>query len=151
MLSGIRSLLRPRRLMLTGAGVLLVAALLGVFVLLRGSPGLEVPPDITAKAAYPIYLPRQLPGTYTVDPKRLTLIENGGVAFSDTDNTNTPIAFTEQKRPKNINFNEFYHQNIKDGKILDNMTHATFVGKTFDNKTNVVSVVTDETWIMATT
>ncbi len=143
-----------RKALLYGGGLMLVLILAVGGTLLwlqKNRPTVDVPESVSTNLSYTIYLPRQLPGTYTIDPDSFTRIEGDGVAFRANDNTETPIVFTEQRRPKTVNFSEFYLQNLKNGKVLDNMPYATFTGKTFDGKTNIVSIVTDDTWILATT
>ncbi len=120
------------------------------FVLSR--PPVTISKDIRAKLSYPIYVPKKLPGNFHILPPSITIAEQDVVIFRAEDGTDSSITFSEQKRPKDLNFTEFYQQSIKDGKIIENSTtYPAFLGKTFDNKTNILSIVTPETWILATT
>jgi hypothetical protein len=141
-----------KRALLVIIGLLVIGGAVTTFLILRGErPPLALPEKVHSKVTFPVYIPRRLPGNFQIAPESLAIAEKDVLVYQAKDSAETIMSFTEQKRPKDLNFTEFYHENMNEGKVLDNTPYPTFTGKTFDNKTNMLSIVTDETWILVTT
>ncbi len=130
---------------------MLVAAGFGIGLWLAslGGKDLIIPKSIKEEVSFPIYVPGRLPGNYQVNADSFTLNE-ATLIFSATDAAGSRIVFTEQPRPQDFNFDTFYKEQLKDPEILSDVPFPSVVGKTKE-QTMVLSIVTPETWIMAST
>ncbi len=112
---------------------------------------LTVPPTIAQRAKSAIYLPSKLPGNYTIEESSFSIQEDEVILFKATDGVDGRIVFTEQARPKEFDFDSFYNSEMKDPKTLEGTPFISVLGKTKDDKTQFMSVVTDETWLLIST
>lgn len=131
-------------LVLSAAGVLLGTMLANT---LHG--GIKIPEPILQQAKSQLYLPNSLPGTYKLTDNSFSIQEEA-VLFTATDGTGSKIIFTEQVKPKDMNFDDFYKENFDDAKILSDVPYPSVVGKNPQTGGIMLSIVTDETWILAT-
>lgn len=134
------------RLMLVIIGVLTIAVLLLGVKLITAS-ALRIPPDIAKQVTYPIFTPKDLPDGYTFVKESFTYSE-GTLIFRAEDSAGSAIAFTEQKRPKDFDFERFYQGQMENAKTLSNVPHPSVVGKAPTGDL-LLSIVTEETWILA--
>jgi hypothetical protein len=123
----------------------------GMFVASRFATGSIVPTNITKGLLYPLYIPKDLPGTYVID--RASFQKNQGVVIvSAKDNANGVITMTQQAKPAKLNFTDFYQQQMTDAKTLDHVPFPSVLGLSpVDKTTHIMSVVTDHSWIIVTT
>lgn len=136
------------------AVILVVAGLafaggLGVAMLFLPSAA-SVPADIKQKAGFSVFVPVRLPGKYTVVRDSFSIQEET-VVFKASDGAGGSIIFTEQKKPTNFNFDDFYKNQMKNAKVVDEAMFSTIIGKTVNEEINLVSVVTDDTWVLIST
>ena len=134
-----------------GAALLLLA--LGAataFAFMRSQSAFEPPKAILEQAKFPIYIPKKLPGTYTIDPDSYTF-EEEVVLFRAKDSAGGVIAITEQKKPANFNYDNFYATNFKGPKTINGTKYPTVLGSRSIGRAKLLSIVTDKTWIMVST
>ena len=131
---------------------IIMLAILGVFIGVRLADNVarsvKVPPNIEQSYKTPIYLPEKLPGNYKTIEDSFTLQEEV-LIFQAKDGAGGTIVFTEQPKPKDVNFEDFYAQQFKDAETLDNVPYPSVTGKSSANNSSVLSIVTDEVWIIA--
>ena len=108
----------------------------------------QIPSSITAKAKFPLYVPAKLPGTYKVNQKSFAF-DNDTLIFSAKDLAGGSIVFSQQKQPKNFDFNKFYKEDMTNAKTLNNVPYASVFGKS--KGATIISIVTDTTWIIGST
>lgn len=147
---------RKRRPPLVTSLIVLVGILVIVAVLLGGklllAPSTAVPAEVKNKITFPIYLPKKLPGHYKVKPDSFGVQENSVLVFQAADDTGANIIFTEQQKPNDFNFTGFYNEQFKDAAELDNVPFSSTWGKSQTlSDTKLLSIVTDKTWILAST
>lgn len=130
--------------------LVLTAALVTSLVLVYSQKSVRPPQEITRQASFPIYIPQELPGTYRID-KESFVFDEDVFLFRAYDSTGGSIAITEQRRPADLIFDEFYQSNIKDAKTVEHTPYPTVYGKQPTGTTQILSVVSDETWILITT
>lgn len=142
---------RPKKIAFGVIAVVLLASGIGVgAVIARLTTSVRAPEFVVNQFESAVYLPTRLPGTYRVDQRSFS-IQDHTLVFKATDSTDGTIAFTEQKRPPNIDFDVFYRDYMKDAKVLDTARYASALGYSLDGKARLLSVVTDETWVLVST
>jgi hypothetical protein len=136
--------------LVVGIIVLLTATVAVLVVKIYGTPPVKVPDAITQKAASALYIPRNLPTGFRVSADSFTYDEET-VIFEAEDTTGASIVFTERKRPKDFDFENFYKGQIENAVTLRNTPYPSVIGKAPTGGRQLLSIVTDETWIMAST
>lgn len=133
------------------AGLMLIAGA-GLFLWqqLSAAPVL-VPDAVRQRVKSAIYLPKQLPGNYKIDEASFSVQEEDVLIFFASDGTGSRIVFTQQPKPKDLDFDTFYKEQIEEAKTLDGVQFPSVIGKTHDQTTTMLSIVTPETWVIATT
>lgn len=132
------------------ASALIVALVLIIVTILR-QPSVSIPKAITQNSNLPIYLPDQLPGNYKLDEGSFDLAEKNSVLiFVANDGAGSKLFFSEQQKPRDFDFNDFYRNQLKETKTLNNVPYPSVWGKTADNRL-ALSVVTEDTWIVLAT
>jgi len=111
---------------------------------------ITIPDSIKQRAGSTIYLPTSLPGAYKVVEESFNF-EETTLIFYATDGAGGKLVFTEQPKPKEIDFEQFYQENFVDTKILGDVSYSSTWGKTRDGKRLVLGIVTDDTWLLMTT
>jgi hypothetical protein len=140
------------RWLISGTAILLVAG--GIYTLyeLKYTPHVKIPKAVTQSASFPIYTPKKLPEGFSLDQNSFQYISGEGVlVFQATDKAGDKLVFSEQPKPANFNFDDFNNKQLISPKPLPNTPYATTVGKTLDKQTTLISILTDKTWIIATT
>jgi hypothetical protein len=117
---------------------------------LLGKPSITVPENITQKADFPIYLPRRLPGNFQI-VKNSFSFEEDTLLFTAKDGAGAVITFAEQKRDHKFDFTAFHNAQMTEAKTLNGTPFASVAGKAKVGQANLLSVVTDDTWIFAST
>lgn len=138
---------------IAGASVLALLLAIAVFLLILNlrAPGLAIPQHINNSLSFPLYLPNKLPGSYQLRQESFSVQEERVFVFQATDSANSKLSFSEQAKPANMNFDEFYANNMKGAKTLDAVAHPTVWGKTLNDKATLISVVIGDTWILVST
>jgi hypothetical protein len=109
-------------------------------------------PEIVEVANFQIYYPKQLPNHYTLKNDSFKYSsKEGTLIFEASDKAGDRLVFTEVKPPKDFNYSKFYEQQLSDSKPLENTPFPSRVGKAFDKKTTLMSIIADGTWIMVST
>lgn len=134
-------------LTITALIVLSAVGLLAVRFLAK--PTIKVPDNITQNTRTSLYLPAKLPGNYHVDEDSFLIAEEGVVIFRATNGAGGQIAFSEQTTPKNVNFDDFYKEQVQEAKTLPNVPFPSIFG-TGKQRQRLVSIVANDTWIIAT-
>lgn len=130
----------------------LMLCTVGIILLVHSRGGVKPPPEILEKAGFPLYIPQQMPGAYSIDPKSYNFDEDEKVfVFRATDTADGTIAITEQSRPSKFNPDDFYKSQLKDAKTVNNVKYPAVIGKGPIGGTTILSIVTDKTWVMVTT
>jgi hypothetical protein len=144
--------LRAGRLLYILGGLIAVLLVLAAFLAYKtlALRGYKVPDSITKQTSYPIFVPKKLPHGYKVNEDSFAVGE-GTLIFQARDSSGSSIAFTEQKRPANFDFEKFYQQQMKDSKRLDGTAYPSVMGKLPNGEATLLSVVTNDTWIIAST
>lgn len=117
-------------------------------ITLGSAPGVKIPVAIEEKVLFPTYLPEPLPKGYTLAENSFH-VEEGALLFQITQEQKK-ISFAEQTKPKDFDFNAFYQQQLTDTKNLRGAPHSSVLGKTQEGS-YLLSIVTDETWLLVTT
>src|SRR5690349_6748344 len=136
-----------------GIIILCLGIILVLLIAIRraNSSAITIPPAITENTKHPIYLPKKLPGNYQIIPSSFSLVEDNTVLiFEAEDGAGVKLIFSEQARSKNFNFEEFYKEQIRDTKILNDVPYPSVWGKSIDGRTTL-SIVTDDVWILMVT
>ena len=137
---------------------LILAAIVGIALLCAGlwlsigrQQSVNVPEAIVQAARSPIYLPKELPGHYKIDENSFSIQENEVVMFQASDGAGGRITLTEQPRPpQEFDFDGFYREQLKEPETIHSTPFPSVFGKTPD-QSMMLSIVTPETWIIATT
>lgn len=131
------------------AVVLAAAAFAGglALAMLQSPTVVPVPDDIKQKLAFVLFVPRSLPGTFAINESSFT-IQEGTVLFRAADNTGASLVFTEQKKPADFNFSDFYENQMKNAQMVDGTKYSTVVGKSTDESVTLVSIVAEDTWVL---
>lgn len=141
---------RPKLIALIVGLAVLVLAVLGAFLMLqRPTSSAQIPKDITDWATFSLYVPSKLPSTYKVDETSFSKQEDTVVSFTARDSAGSTIYFTQQAKPKNFDFDTFYREQTTEPTTLSDVPFPTVTAKVQNNTTKVVSIVTDDTWILA--
>jgi len=69
--------------------------------------------------------------------------------FQAGDGVDGTLTFTEQQRPKDINFGQLYKELFSDGRTLSDVPYPSVWGKTKDDRL-ALSIVSNKTWILMT-
>jgi len=134
-----------------GVAVLLlaiVAILLGYKIL--SARGYVISEQIIGKVSHAIFVPQKLPSGYKVSSGSFSFSE-GNLVFSAADKSGSSITFSEQRVPKDFDFEKFYQAQIENAKRLDDTPYPSVIGKVPDSDKTLLSVVADDTWIIAST
>ncbi len=112
----------------------------------------HIPDEVTQAAPFHIYVPTQLPKGFKVNRSSYHYVSGEGtLVFELVNDAGDRVAFTEQGKPANADFKQIDREQMVDPKQLANVPYPSTVGKTLDQKTNVLSVLAGNTWVMATT
>lgn len=131
----------------------IITVLLGVIGLLAlkiyGTPDVKIPTDIAQQVSHPIYTPRSLPEGYKILEDSFTNSEEA-LIFRAENSSGSSIIFTEQKRPKDFDFDQFHQGQMENATVLEGTPYPSVVGKAPTGQ-KLLSIVTDTTWILVTT
>ena len=109
----------------------------------------SIPASVQTAVHFQLYAPTVLPGTFRISPTSYSLQENASiVVFTATDETGSTINITEQAKPNDLNFANFYATQMQNTATLDDVPYSSVWGKSPDGGRNMLSVVTDTTWIL---
>ncbi len=127
----------------------IIAVLLFATGTIGGKP-VNIPKSITQRVKSPIYLPGRLPGNYKLDEGSFKVADEDPVLlFSAKDSAGSTLVFSEQSKPKNFSFEEFYKSQLKNAETLSNTPYSSVWGKLEDDRI-ALSIVTNDTWILMT-
>ncbi|HEU5187389.1 MAG TPA: hypothetical protein VFT87_02695 [Candidatus Saccharimonadales bacterium] len=107
----------------------------------------KVPSEVKQKAGFAIFVPRNLPGTFAVAENSFSIQEEA-VIFRATDSAGEGMLFSEQKKPVDFNFNNFYDKQMKDVKVVDGTSFSTVLGKSVEQDVTLISIVAEDTWVL---
>lgn len=119
--------------------------IIGLWLASLNDKTVKPPRHIVERINFSVYLPKKLPGNYYVESNSFTLKE-GVLIFKAIDGTGGVITFTEQQKPKDFNFDDFYKQHLKEARTLSDTPYPSTYG--LNGKTKMVSIVTEDTWII---
>lgn len=132
----------------------LVVLLLGAVGLLvykiQATPSFTISQRIVQDTPYPIFVPHTLPNGYKIVSNSFALSEEA-LIFRAEDSTGSTIVFTEQKRPADFNFEQFYESEMENATTLSDTPYPSVTGKSSNGGRLLLSIVTDNTWILAST
>lgn len=143
---------RRRLLMVAGVGVVvIVAGGIGAWLYFGNQPKpvAQIPSGISDRLRFPVYLPSRLPGGFSLVVNSYSL-DQGVLIFKAQDSSGMVMAFTEQAKPDKFDFANFYSEQLTNPQTLDNVPFASVSGKN-TQQYNVLSIVTDKTWIIVST
>lgn len=108
-----------------------------------------VPQDIVKRAKAPVYVPSDLPGKFAIDRDSFAIQEDV-LLFRASDGLGGQLAFSEQLKPKDINFEDFYKQRFRDVRTLSEVAYPSVWGKTLEDRL-MLSILANDTWLLMTT
>jgi hypothetical protein len=133
------------------AALLLIVAIFLAYKLTTTSAYM-VPDYIKKNATHSIYIPRKLPNGYKIAEGSFMMDEaENTLLFRAEDSSGSSIAFTEQKRPQDFDFEKFYQEQMEGAKKLDGTPYPSVFGRAPTGDRFLLSIVTDDTWILAST
>lgn len=133
------------------AVIICLAAASVLIVQINHAKTTPIPKAITQAVKTPIYLPTNLPGNYKVDSDSFRLAENNTVlTFYARDGVGANLIFSEQPKPRDFKFDEFYKDNFTDARTISNVPFPSVWGKSLTNQP-ALSIVTEDTWVLVTT
>ena len=137
---------KKRRLRLVLVMVILLAAAAGGGYWYKSNK-LDSPVPVTIRASvnFPILYPTKLPSGYHLDNNSYTSSGNV-VLYSAVNSSGTRIAFTDQQRLANFNFNTFYTQGLSNPTSFDTSIGQAAIGTATDKLLG--SLVTDQSWLL---
>jgi hypothetical protein len=141
---------RPLLYILYTVIILLAVVTVLLAIKIQANHPVRVPLAISKQADFTLYLPKKLPGNYKLVSNSFVYTE-GTVVFKAEDSTGATIAISEQKKPAKFDFNNFYKQNLIGARTLKNADYPAVTGKTAAGERRLLSIVLDDTWIIATT
>lgn len=131
-----------------GVTVLLVVGFcLGLWLTSFSNP--EAPKWVSDQLKFKVYMPNKLPDRYKIDPNSFKIDEDT-LIFKATDGLHS-ITFTEQQRPPDFDFDTFYAEQVEEIRTIDEAAFPAVYGKSILNGSKMISVVTDDVWVLATT
>lgn len=134
--------------------VLIVLVCIGVLLLIfkHDSATLQnpVPAKLFDSVDYTVYYPTNLPDGYKIDKQSFSSPQSGVIVFYLINSEGQKIYISQEARPTTFNFGGYYN-NFKDKSetVTDNGTIA--VGKINNGSTEIASLATEKTWIIANT
>lgn len=110
---------------------------------------LLLPAHITSQLKFTPHIPKQLPPGYALDISS-TQVDKGVLVLYLKNTADQQIVFTEQPRPTNQNFDNFYLQNIANSERMENVVYESVLGE-LPAGGYMLSVLTDATWLLIST
>lgn len=108
---------------------------------------LPIPASIRSAADYPLLYPSKLPDGYKINEGSFSTA-NGVVIFNATNSSSDKIAFTDQKKPSNFDFDTFYKQSLANSTIFTTTLGQAAIGTA--NNQLLGSLTTDQSWLLVT-
>lgn len=130
--------------------VALVAVIIILAIKLQAVATVQIPETVARKVNFTIYIPTKLPDNYTIAENSFSYAENT-LLFQAKDSAGSNIVFTEQKKPANLNFDDFYKQNISEARTLSGVSFPAVIGKAATGDRQILSAVREDTWVLVTT
>ncbi len=144
---------RRRKTIFTGVASIIVLIILGIllgfFIAGGSSRAARVPENIASAFSSQIYLPKKLPGNYQLVENSFGISEDV-LIFQAKDSAGSTIIFTEQAKPGNLDFDNFYSRELTDSQVLSDVPFPSVTGKSSANNSTALSIVTDNTWVFVT-
>jgi len=101
-------------------------------------------PDIQANAGLALFYPAKLPAGYTIDKKSMNL--TNGVVLYAANKGNLRLVFTQQKLPTDLDFTNFYKQQLPGAQQFDTPFGQAVIGKNGDRYLG--SLTSGTTWLL---
>lgn len=135
-----------------GAVVVCLAAIaIVLFAKYQSASSSVVPASITQQVKSPIYIPRKLPGKYRIDQNSFTYSEGDDVLmFQASDGVGSNLVFSEQPKPKDFNFEQFYKTQMESPRTINDVPYPSVWSKISGGRVTL-SIVTDDIWVIMTT
>lgn len=103
-----------------------------------------VPAYVRSSVNFPIYQPRTLPAGFAVDQTSFKL--NSQVVTFVAKRGESEVLFTEQARPRQFDFDNFYTNQLSDSRRTSTNLGSAVIGYFGDGELG--SVLTERTWIL---
>jgi hypothetical protein len=140
---------RPLTFLLTTGTLLAISGSIIAWTI-WADPSIRVPQDYARKVLSPIYIPARLPVGYKIDPNSY-LVREGALIMSARHENGRAIAISQQAKPVGFDFHDFYERQLTQAQTLPRTPHPSVYGTTTqDNKTTLLSIIADSTWIIVT-
>lgn len=107
-----------------------------------------VPASLAQQVLFPIYMPTSLPHGFTINPDSYQNSE-GALLFYATNASADKIIFTEQIKPPDFNFADFYRKSLSNSRSVPGTPFTSIIG-TSEDKTALMSIQADPTWLLIT-
>lgn len=130
---------------------LLVTVAAALFVLNLQAKNVRLPEHVAGKLSFAAYLPHELPGQYKLDVGSFSIEEESVLVFQAISDAGSPLFFSQQPKPSNFNFEDFYAKQLQDASMLSDAKYNAAWGRMTGGGSIMLSVVTNETWILITT
>lgn len=142
----IKSKWRPLKIGIIGLVLFVGAAAGGAAIAVLNAPApVVIPKAIIEKTLFTLYVPDTLPAGYFMPGGAVSTEESTTLFYI----TNGPkrIIFSEQAKPKDFDFANFYERQMVQPKNLERVPYPSVLGMTREAD-KLLSVVTPDTWVL---
>lgn len=126
------------------SSALAAVLLLFAWIWVRTVQADSIPARVRSAVNFPLYQPAKLPDGYKVDANSFKL--NSSVVTFTIQNLDKNLIFTEQAKPLDFDFDDFYASQFKQARTLSTSAGRAYVNA-FDEG-ELASITTDRTWIL---
>lgn len=143
---------KHRKIILIVCGVLLLLSVIagGTVLLLQQRSVSPFNETISSSVNFPLYYSKELPEGYQLDEDSVSF-NKGVVVYSiSSKDGNKKLFVSQQKRPEGFDFEGFNTDKISEAYEIQTPNGTATIGVVNDT-TQVISVVSGETWIFANT
>jgi len=125
---------------------ILVALAAGSFWLWHQQDRVTIPRSLASKTLFPVYIPKSLPKGYFIANDSYQ-IKDGALIFAAHDQKGRTISITEQARPQNFDFTNFYQTNLQNAKSIPHAPYPSVIG-VIQGTNRLASVTATDTWML---
>ncbi|HSX01945.1 MAG TPA: hypothetical protein VLI05_01380 [Candidatus Saccharimonadia bacterium] len=113
-------------------------------------PKSHIPSTYVQQTLYPVYWPARLPAGYRVDMTSYQ-VQDKALIFVARAPDGRQLVVTEQAKPINFDFANFYQQQLVNAKTLAGMPYTSVLGSPVGSTaTALLSITTENTWLIIT-
>lgn len=136
---------RVGRAQLIGLGAVVVALGVMWYTWQTSQHANDLPSYVASEVSFRLYQPHALPSGFALDKKSFG-ITSQVVTFVLTYDSGKKLLVSEQPKPQDFDFTNFYGQKLTGTKQIAMPTGAATIG--VYNGSGLASIVTDQTWVL---